>query len=180
MLHRGTSKAARGVRLPDDPRSREFVTEYARLLNLPVVARHKTFNELISVWHQSAEWRALGAGTKREWLRHCSRISTAWGDLEVRGVEPQHVLALRDQWADKPATANNIMRCLSSMLGWSVPRAWRQDNPCREIKPLRGGEGYSPWPWDVIEAARAELPPSYGRPLRWLYTPASALATAFR
>lgn len=158
MLHRGTAKAARSVRLPDDPRSPEFIAEYARLLNLPAPPPRKTFQQLINTWQTSAEWMALGAGTKREWTRHCDRISKAWGALEVKGVEPHHVLALRDQWADKPATANNIMRCLSSMLGWSVPRAWRSDNPCREIKPLRGGEGYAPWPWDVIEAAEKELP----------------------
>ena len=43
------------------------------------------------------------------------------------------------------------MRALSSALAWSVPRGWREDNPCRIIHKLKIGEGYAPWPWDAIE-----------------------------
>lgn len=81
----------------------------------------------------------------------------AWGDLEVKGIEPKHVLALRDRFGDTPASANNLLRCLSSMFAWSVPRGWRPDNPCREVKPLKGGEGYAPWPREIIDSARDEL-----------------------
>jgi integrase len=77
----------------------------------------------------------------------------------VRGIQPMHVLKLRDAYAATPAAANNLLRCLSSMMGWSVPRGWRTDNPCREVKPLKGGEGYAPWAWDVIEQAKTELRP---------------------
>jgi integrase len=45
------------------------------------------------------------------------------------------------------------------MLSWSVPRGWRPDNPVREVKPLKGGEGYEAWPWEVIEAAKVALAP---------------------
>ena len=44
-------------------------------------------------------------------------------------------------------------------MSWSVPRGWRSTNPCREIKLLNRGDGYEPWPWDVIEVASAELRP---------------------
>ena len=60
------------------------------------------------------------------------------GAYEVKGIEPKNVLTLRDLYASTPASANNLLRCLSSMLAWSVPRGWRPDNPCREIKPLKG------------------------------------------
>lgn len=156
--HRGTGKAEPRTRLPDDPRAPEFWSEYARLTGVaPTHAAVDTVDMLTAEWHKSPEWKALSDGTKREWSRHCRTISAAWGSLQVRGISPKHVLELRDLWQDKPATANNIMRCLSSMLSWSVPREWRDDNPCREIKPLKGGEGYAPWSWDVIEAAKAEL-----------------------
>jgi integrase len=69
----------------------------------------------------------------------------------VQGVEPRHVLALRDSRANTPASANNLVRTLSSLLAWSVPRGWRSDNPCREIQKLKIGDGYAPWPWDAIE-----------------------------
>jgi len=68
----------------------------------------------------------------------------------VRGLESKHVLSLRDKYQDKPAAANNLLRCLSSMLGWSIPRGWRTDNPCLHVKKLKGGEGYAPWTWEQI------------------------------
>lgn len=176
-LHRGTEREGKAIRLPDDPRSPEFWSEYARLLNLPTPpANANSVAALDRAWGGdpdkeyaggSPEWNALSDTTKREWKRHRSRIVAAWGSLEVRGIAPKHVLALRDQWADKPATANNMLRCLSSMLAWSVPRDWRDDNPCREVKMLKGGEGYAPWPWEVIEAAEAELKAKGREDLWW-------------
>lgn len=148
------------MRLPNDPKSPEFWEEYSRLLNQPKPRiNQNTMSLLIAAWQQSPEWNALGVKTRREWTRHCKRIEAVWGPLEVRGLAPKNVLTLRDKYQSTPATANNMMRCLSSMLGWSVPREWRNDNPCREIKPLKGSVAYEPWTWDVIECARVELRP---------------------
>ncbi len=168
--HRGTDRQGATIRLPDDPSSQEFWVEYARLMHLPAEQMSgNTVRELDRAWggtwnkakkvdeNASPEWQAIGNKTKVEWRRHRRRIVEAWGDLEAKGIEPKHVLALRDSWAASPANANNLMRCLSSMLSWSVPRGWRAENPCREIKPLKGGPGYAPWPWDVIQAAEPEL-----------------------
>jgi integrase len=176
-LHRGTVREGQTIRLPDDPRDPEFWTEYARLVGLPAVLESdNAVRALDRVWGgdpdkdyagASPEWKALAPSTQREWKRHRARIVAAWGGLEVRGISAKHVLALRDEWADTPATANNMLRCLSSMLGWSVPRDWREDNPCREVRPLKGGDGYAPWSWDVIGAAEAELKAKGREDLWW-------------
>lgn len=156
--HRGTGKAEKPIRLPDDPRAAEFWTEYAKLLDLPVLPEPaNSVTKLIAAWKKSPEWAQFSEKTRYEWERYLSRIDVAWGDLEVMGILPKNVLTLRDAYASTPAAANNLLRCLSAMLGWSVPRGWRNDNPCREIDKLHGGDGYAPWPWPVIEAARLEL-----------------------
>lgn len=156
--HRGTDKAEKPVRLPDDPRTTEFWTEYAKLLDLPPVpVNSNSFAELIKAWHASPEWTQMSEKTRYEWKRYSERIKDSWGDLEVAGIMPKNVLALRDLYAGTPAAANNLLRCLSSMLAWSVPRGYRTDNPCREIKPLKGGDGYEPWPWSAIEKTREVL-----------------------
>jgi integrase len=121
--------------------------------------RTDTVEALIAAWHKSPEWLTLADKTRLDWQRYCDRIIDAWGPLEVRGISPRAVLALRDSYQHAPASANNMLRCLSSMLGWSVPREWRDNNPCREVKPLKAGEGYAPWPWEVIQAAEQELRP---------------------
>lgn len=155
---RNTARASGRIRLPDDPRDPEWWAAYAALARLPApVVATNAVRKLADAWQRAPEWRQMSVKTQTEWSRYLARIVAAWGDLDVRGIEPKHVIWLRDQWADKPATANNLLRCLSSMLGWSVPRGWRADNPCREVRPLKGGEGYAPWPWHVIEETRAAL-----------------------
>ena len=159
MRYRGTDKAEKPIRLPDDPRSPEFWSAYAALMNLAAPKTNpNSVSALIAAWHASPEWGQLADKTKIDWLRYSGRIQAAWGDLEVRGIEPRHVLTLRDAYAETPASANNLIRCLTALMAWAVPRGYRSDNPCREIKMLKGGDGWQPWPWDAIEAASKTLP----------------------
>ena len=158
MKYRGTPRAEKAIVCTDDPRQPEFWTEYARLMHAPTApVKSNTVAKLIEAWHASPEWKQMKPKTRVDWERYCRRIKDSWGAYEVKGIEPKNVLTLRDLYASTPASANNLLRCLSSMLAWSVPRGWRPDNPCREIKPLKGGDGYAPWPWDTIEEARQTL-----------------------
>lgn len=60
--HRGTARAEKAIRLPDDPRSGEFWAEYARLMNLPVAPAPKnTVKALDEVWGGALEKNAAGA-----------------------------------------------------------------------------------------------------------------------
>jgi integrase len=143
---RSTARAGKPIRLPDDVDSAEFWAAYAAAANLPLPQpRPNAVGLLIDAYQQSPEWKDLADKTREEWTRYLDRVRQRWGHLEVRGIEPKHVLALRDTYASTPASANNLLRALSSMLSWSVPRGWRTDNPCDHVKKLKGGEGYAPW-----------------------------------
>lgn len=158
--YRGTERAEQPIRLPDcGPRLPEFWDAYAALCGTsrPTLSTNAV-RAVVDAWKSSPEWTNLSENTAYEWSRYCERILAAWGDLDIRGLEPRHVLALRDQYAATPAAANNLLRCLSSLMSWSVPRGYRKDNPCREVKPLPKGEPYAPWPWEMIELACERLP----------------------
>lgn len=157
---RGTPRAEPRVRLPDSgPRSAEFWEAYAALCGTPVKnIPTNNVRAAVEAWQATPEWKALAASTASDWRRYCNRIIDSWGDLDIAGIEPRHVIALRNQYASTPAAANNLVRCLSSFMSWSVPNGYRTDNPCREVKLLKGGEGYAPWPWEMIELACEELP----------------------
>jgi hypothetical protein len=43
------------------------------------------------------------------------------------------------------------------MHSWSVPRGWRVDNRCREVRGFKSGEGYRAWSWDEINGAKTDL-----------------------
>ena len=164
---RGTIRAGKRVRLPNAPTNAdgtlnaEFRAAY-RALNGDVPRSNAgTFAALIEAYKQSPEWLALSASTRSDWSRYLGRILKVWGKLQVRALESKHVLSLRDKYSGKPASANNLLRCLSSMLGWSIPRGWRNDNPCLHVRKLKGGEGYAAWSWEQIacfrEFAKPEL-----------------------
>lgn len=157
---RGTGQEGKACRLPGTPHDEEFWRAYRRLLGQPVDAiRTGTFAALIRDYRSSPEYAGLSAASKRDYDRYLARISEAWGDLAVAGLEPKHVLKMRDGMADQPATANYTLRVLSSLISWSVPRGYRVDNPCTHIKKLKAGEGYAPWSWEAIQHFREHAQP---------------------
>jgi integrase len=137
-----------------------------------------TFAALIAEYQKSPEWAHLSDKTREEWTRYLAHVEEKWGTLRVASVEPRHVLALRDSFADvpppgaashgrgaefknRPSAANNLLRALSAMMSWSVPRGWIKFNPCLSVKKLKGGTPYEPWSWKAIclfeKEARADL-----------------------
>jgi hypothetical protein len=156
---RGTNEARKPVRLPDDPRSPEFWTAYRRLTNEPEPKTNpKSFEALITNYCNSPEYCDLAGSTRRDYDRYLEMIRAAWGPFEVSGLSPSHVLALRDKHRASPAAANALIRTLSSLISWSVPRSYRADNPCQYVRKLSTGEGWAPWPWEMIELVRREAP----------------------
>ena len=164
MRNRGTVRAEKPIRLPDDHKSPEFWAEYSRLMGqAPVKVATDTVGHLIKEWQASQDWRDNKPSTQRLWRIMCGKVIPFWGTLPVRGIETKHVQALAD--TQTPATANNLLRCLNAMMGWSVRHGWRQDNPCREARYRPKGDGYGPWSAEQVEAARIELEPT--RPDLW-------------
>ena len=94
------------------------------------------------------------ANTQRNYGVALRRILLAWGDLPVRALEPRHVLELRDQMQDVPSAANTLLTALSSMLGWSIPRGWRADNPCDHVEAFRSSRPWAAWSLEAIETWR--------------------------
>jgi hypothetical protein len=124
---RGTKSAVKRQRLPNDPSSPEFWSEYARLSGMPAeqpLPRSGTFDALIEAYKASPEYARKGDRTKVLNVRHMGLISKAWGVLQVRGLRPKHVLELRDTFADRPRMADQVVSLLSAMLSWGVPHLW--------------------------------------------------------
>jgi len=152
---RGTKNAKRPIRLPDDPRSEEFWAAYARLTNERATrVSAKSFTRLIEAYLKSPEFSDLAGSTKTNYEHYFETIAAAWGNLSVDGLLPAHVLALRDQHRGTPAAANGMLRVLSVLISWSVPRGFRSDNPCSHVRKLKIGDGWAAWPWEMIELVR--------------------------
>jgi len=120
--------------------------------------RAGTFKALIRDYQSSPEFLGLATASRRDYARYLQTIEDSWGELSVDGLEPRHVLQLRDRNRDTPAKANYLMRVLSAAISWGVPRGYRADNPCTHIKKLKTGNGYAAWSWDAITHFRTHAP----------------------
>jgi integrase len=164
--YRGTSRETARVSLPGTPFDAHGIPDgawweaYRRAAGeIETGLKPGSFSALIRQYKESPEWLALAVQTRTDWARYLSWIENAWGGLSVPALEPKHVLKLRDKYADKPASANNLLCCLSALMSWSVPRGWRDTNPCMHVKKLKKGEGYSPWDASDIDHFRAHARP---------------------
>ncbi len=111
-----------------------------------------TFGALVADYKASPKWKSLAESTRECWIRHLSVIEEEWGERRVRHVDAKRVLELRDKFQNRPATANNLVRCLSAVLSFGVPRNYLARNPCFGVPDLKfgGGKPYDPWPdWAV-------------------------------
>jgi integrase len=43
-----------------------------------------------------------------------------------------------------------MLRVLSAVLSWSVPRGFRSDNPCEFVPKFTAGDGWAAWSWEAI------------------------------
>ena len=158
-IGRGTKAQQPRQRLPDDPRSPEFWAAYRAAIGAPdPQQKQNIFNALIDNYQKSPQFAQLAASTQCNYRRYHETIRIAWGYLDVADIEAKHVLALQDKHHDKVASANSLIRCLSSLLRWSVPRGYRSDNPCLCVDQLKEGDGWAPWPWETIELVEKHGP----------------------
>lgn len=157
---RGTERQGKAVRLPGTPQDLTFWKAYHKLLGTPEERPNAgTFNVLIKAYRSSPEFKGLAASSRDAYGRSLDRIAKIWGKLAVPGVEPKHVLKLRDSMANTPAAANYVLRVLSVLMAWGVPRGYRTDNPCVHVRKLKSGEGYAPWSMDAIGHFEANATP---------------------
>lgn len=172
--HRGTTRAGKRVPLPgcpylpDGTPNTEWWSRYRTaaeatgLLDRNPTLRPGTIAAAISGYMLSPDWHnSLKPRVRKEYARHLRHVSAIWGDLAISGIEPRHVVELRDSRGDTPADANNLVIALSSLMAWSILRGHRSTNPCRDVPKFKIGDGYPPWPVDAIEHfrqhARADL-----------------------
>lgn len=161
---RGTATPGKPVRLPDDPSSLEFWRIYCSLSGAPMPLDLRpappsigTFAALIAAYKAAPAYQNLAEQTRKLYDHHLAIIADIWGERQVRGVRPAHVLALQEAFAATPRKADHLVSMLSTIIGWGVPREFAGTNPCREIKKISGGDGWLPWQQEDIDYARANL-----------------------
>jgi integrase len=131
-----------GPRLRGEPGSSEFLASYNEALDKRRMPDLNRFKSLIVLYRASPDYSKLADSTRKNWSPWLDRIADYFGDLRIAQFDrPEKIRPIirrwRNQWADKPRTADYGMQVLSRVLSYAVdPLGKIAGNPCEGIKWL--------------------------------------------
>lgn len=140
-------------RLPDNPKSSEFMVEYNRQLDWVAPAVHASegsFGWLCDEYMDSADFKTKAPATRtarRRIILTMMKEPLVRGEPETFGQERAdligraHIRVLRDRKTDNPNAANERLKILSQIFKVGVSRGWVEVNPVREVERLRTPSG---------------------------------------
>jgi integrase len=89
-----------------------------------------------------AEWRAhklpaYADEVQTDYDYLLAKIEAAFSEHSIAEVDAHHIMDLRDQWADKPRTANKVRGLVGLLLAYGIERKAIKVNPVREVGRLK-------------------------------------------
>ena len=96
---------------------------------------------LVNQYFESGSFKALADITRRNRQNILRRFLEKYGDLPFRSLKPAQVRKIRDQYAEKPEAANNLMKALAQVFKYAVEYELREDNPVTGIGKLKTRTG---------------------------------------
>ena len=178
-----------GPRLPGKPGDSEFIAAFNEAAAQRRAPSKATLAGLVARYKASPEFGRLTDSTKAEWGRWLDRISVDATDKDIggltfRALDDRRVradlLEWRDQWADRPRSADYAIQVLSRVLAWGVDRGLLTINAIAGVAQLyRSDRADQIWTADEIERFRKIASVQVGQALRLArLQPASAGATS--
>jgi integrase len=131
-----------GPRLRGKPGAPEFMASYHEAHEHRRIPDPGRFRSVIALYKASKDYKKLADSTRRNWAPWLDRIGRYFGDLRVAQFDrPEKIRPVirrwRNEWADKPRTADYGMQVLSRVLSYAVdPLGKIAGNPCEGIKQL--------------------------------------------
>jgi integrase len=135
-----------GPRLRGEPGSPEFHLSYNDAIESRRTPEPGRFKSLVVLYRASPDYAKLADSTRKTWSPWLDRISEHFGDLRIAQFDrPEKIRPVirrwRNQWADKPRTADFGMQVLSRVLSYAVdPLGKIAGNSCEGIKRLYRGD----------------------------------------
>jgi integrase len=87
------------------------------------------------------------------------RFCREHGDRRAATLQRQHIIKFMTARADKPESANGLLKALRALMRRAVEIGLRADDPTRDIKSIRShSDGYHSWTDDEITQFQARHP----------------------
>jgi integrase len=131
-----------GPRLSGEPGTPEFMASYNEAIASRRTPDSGKFKSLVTLYRASNDYKKLAESTRKAWSPWLDRIAEFFGGLRTAQFDrPEKIRPIirrwRNQWADKPRTADYGMQVLSRVLSHAVdPLGKIAGNPCEGIKQL--------------------------------------------
>jgi integrase len=135
-----------GPRLRGEPGSPAFIASYIEACESRRSMDSDKFRAVITLYKASTDFLKLADSTKRVWAPWLDRVSEYFGDLRIAQFDrPEKIRPIirrwRNQWDDKPRSADYGLQVLSRVLSYAVdPLGKIAGNPCEGIKQLYSGD----------------------------------------
>lgn len=140
------------VRLPGPIGSSDFWAAYQKAANgvvppdklTPQQIKAKsvgTFRWLCDEYYRSADFWQLHQRTQYVRRGILERICKLGGDLPAASLNSQHVRKWRDDKADKPGGANNMIKALRQIYKFAIEYGYAESNPAMSVPYLFTKEG---------------------------------------
>jgi len=150
-----------GPRLCGEPGTPEFVASYNEAVENRRTPDDGRFRSLVILYRGSRDYAKLAESTKRNWGPWLDRLSDYFGELRVAQFDRLEkirpvIRQWRDQFADKPRTADYGMQVLSRILSHAVELGKIAGNPCEGIKKLHDGSDRANRIWTDADMAQLQ------------------------
>jgi len=158
------------LRLRGAPSDPDFIVDYAHALSsyeepkaavqpADTVILDGSFRDLAVAYMGSQDYLNLGRRTRQQYRYSIDLAVELLGHEDASDIDMPQILEIRDAYADMPGKANQLMKVIRIIYGWSIPRGRVKHNPAdfsgTTIRKLGTGE-HMPWPEDVLERFLAE------------------------
>lgn len=131
----------------------------------PTKAGEGSFWWLCQQYFKSAAFRLLGKLTQRRRRGILENICLSRtpkgrlrGDAPAHLMEEEHVREIRDERADRPGSANNALKAISTMFTWAKEAKLVTKNPALGVKRYGRTEGFHTWTDEEIAQFEAFHP----------------------
>lgn len=142
---RGTERAGKRVRLPDNPQAPEFWQAIRQAQGITGPVATDTIAALLDAYLTAPAFLGLGEGTQDQYRRALKLARSAWGALPAKGLRPVHVRAVMDGLADQPGKANNFLGTMRALSAWARARDFVEHSLTEGVKPYPKVNGHKPW-----------------------------------
>lgn len=159
LRHYYRRRGHKGIALPGDVGSIEFMTAYAEAAGEKSEggARKRktkplTIRALRVAYYTSPGFKKLALRTQHSYRLMIDKALGPHDEKSALAIQPKHINAILDGLAATPAQASNLRKRLLSMFRVAVAKGWRNDNPVRESERVEYAvKGFTPWSEEDIE-----------------------------